>query len=45
MAEEFGIAAGTVKVHVERILAKLRVSTRVQAVIQAHKFGLVTWDD
>lgn len=45
LAEELGIAAGTVKVHVERILAKLRVSTRVQAVIQAHRFGLVTWDD
>ncbi|WP_410657517.1 response regulator [Amycolatopsis sp. lyj-112] len=45
IADEFGIAAGTVKVHVERILAKLRVATRVQAVIKAHKYGLVTWDD
>jgi len=45
LAEELGIAAGTAKVHVERILAKLGVATRVQAVIQAHKFGLVTWDD
>ncbi|MFK0251786.1 response regulator [Amycolatopsis azurea] len=45
IAEEFGIAAGTVKVHVERILAKLGVGTRAQAVIRAHKYGLVTWDD
>ncbi len=36
---------GTVKIHVERLLAKLGVATRVQAVIQAHKYGVVTWDD
>ncbi|ALG09336.1 response regulator [Kibdelosporangium phytohabitans] len=45
VADELGIAAGTVKVHVERILAKLGVATRVQAVIHAHKYGLVTWTD
>ncbi len=45
IAAEFGIAAGTVKIHVERILSKLGVATRVQAVIQAHKYGFVTWDD
>ncbi|WP_083752789.1 response regulator [Actinosynnema sp. ALI-1.44] len=45
IAGELGIAAGTAKVHVERILAKLGVSTRVQAVIHAHRYGLVTWTD
>ncbi len=45
IASEFGIAVGTVKIHVERLLAKLGVATRVQAVIQAHKYGVVTWDD
>ncbi|WP_410601302.1 response regulator transcription factor [Amycolatopsis sp. lyj-90] len=45
IASEFGIAVGTVKIHVERLLAKLGVATRVQAVIRAHKYGVVTWDD
>ncbi|RKT82972.1 DNA-binding response regulator, NarL/FixJ family, contains REC and HTH domains [Saccharopolyspora antimicrobica] len=39
------IAPGTVKIHVARILAKLGLATRVQAVIYAHRHGVVTWDD
>ncbi|WP_163509859.1 response regulator [Fodinicola acaciae] len=43
IAEELTITYGTVKIHVARILAKLNVETRVQAVIYAHRHGLVTW--
>jgi RNA polymerase sigma factor (sigma-70 family) len=39
MAEELGIAAGTVKVHVERILAKLNLRDRTQAAVLAAKHG------
>ncbi|MFI6454497.1 response regulator [Streptosporangium amethystogenes] len=39
------ISPGTVKVHLERILAKLGLRTRVQAAIYAHRHGLVTWAD
>ena len=44
IAEDLFISAGTVKVHIARVLAKLGVATRVQAVIYAHRHGLVTWD-
>jgi DNA-binding NarL/FixJ family response regulator len=43
IARALGISPGTVKVHVERILAKLRLRTRVQAAVYAHRHGLVTW--
>lgn len=39
MAEELGIAAGTIKVHVERILAKLRLTDRTQAAVLAAQHG------
>lgn len=40
LAAELGIAAGTVKVHVERILAKLELDDRTQAAVQASRWGL-----
>ncbi len=40
-----GITAGTAKVHVARILAKLGVATRAQAAVLAYRYGLVTWAD
>lgn len=45
IAETLFIAVGTVKIHVARVLAKLGVQTRVQAVIYAHRHGLVDWRD
>lgn len=41
IAQELVIAYDTVKRHVRHILAKLGVQNRVQAVRQAHKFGLL----
>ncbi|WP_332851753.1 response regulator transcription factor [Duganella sp. S19_KUP01_CR8] len=40
MGEHLGIAAGTVKVHVERILHKLDLHDRTQAAVRAADFGL-----
>jgi DNA-binding NarL/FixJ family response regulator len=37
-----GIGAGTVKCHVANILSKLGVASRLQAVIEAHRRGLLT---
>ncbi|WP_329080345.1 MULTISPECIES: response regulator transcription factor [unclassified Streptosporangium] len=45
IARELVISPGTVKVHVERILAKLGLRTRVQAAVYAHRYGVVTWVD
>ncbi|WP_214322483.1 response regulator [Nonomuraea sediminis] len=45
IAGTLGIAPGTVKVHVERILAKLGLRTRVQAALYAHRHGLIPWSD
>ncbi|GAA3585082.1 response regulator transcription factor [Nonomuraea rosea] len=45
IAEALVIAPGTVKVHIERILAKLGLNTRLQAALYAHRHGLVTWTD
>ncbi|MEU0566915.1 response regulator transcription factor [Nonomuraea sp. NPDC005983] len=45
IARTLVISPGTVKVHIERILAKLGLRTRVQAAVYAHRHGLVTWDD
>nr|WP_051570571.1 response regulator transcription factor [Cryptosporangium arvum] len=41
LAERFVLSEGTVKTHVGRILAKLEVRDRVQAVVLAHRIGLV----
>lgn len=41
IAAELGVAVGTVKVHVEHIIAKLAVSDRTQAAVRAVELGLV----
>ncbi|MCO1654292.1 response regulator [Pseudonocardia humida] len=45
IAELLAVSPGTVKVHVERVLAKLGLSGRVQAALYAHRHGLLTWAD
>lgn len=40
IAQQLGIAAGTAKIHVERILHKLGVSDRTQAAVRASEWGL-----
>jgi DNA-binding NarL/FixJ family response regulator len=40
IAAELGIATGTAKIHVERILHKLGVSDRTQAAVRASECGL-----
>jgi DNA-binding NarL/FixJ family response regulator len=42
LAERFHVSQATIKTHVARILTKLRVRDRVQAVIAAYEAGLVT---
>jgi DNA-binding NarL/FixJ family response regulator len=42
IAAELHLSAGTVKVHVERILAKLGVSHRTQAAVRAVEMGLAS---
>lgn len=42
LAERFQVSQATVKTHVARILSKLQVHNRVQAVIAAYEAGLVT---
>jgi DNA-binding NarL/FixJ family response regulator len=42
IAAELNLSAGTVKVHVERILAKLGVAHRTQAAVRAVEMGLAT---
>lgn len=41
IAQEFTISVGTVKNHVEHIIAKLGVSDRTQAVVRSLKMGLI----
>ena len=42
IANELGVAVGTVKAHVEHIIAKLAVSDRTQAAVRAVELGLVS---
>jgi len=42
IARELWMAETTVKTHVARILAKLQVRDRIQAIILAHRHGLLT---
>ena len=42
IARGLGVGLGTVKVHVEHIIAKLDVSDRTQAAVRAIELGLVT---
>jgi len=41
IAEELLISKATAKVHVQRIIAKLGVSDRTQAIVRAFKLGLI----
>ena len=41
IAQQLMISVGTVKIHVEHILAKLRVSDRTQAAVRAIELGLL----
>ncbi len=45
IARALVISPGTVKIHIERILAKLGLRTRLQAAVYACRHGLVTWAD
>ena len=42
ISRRLNISAGTVKVHVGRILAELCVASRVQAVVAAQRLGLLS---
>jgi DNA-binding NarL/FixJ family response regulator len=45
MARALGIAASTVKLHVQQVLKKLGVANRLQAVILAYRHGMLTCAD
>jgi DNA-binding NarL/FixJ family response regulator len=42
IADDLHLSAGTVKIHVGRILAKLELRDRIQAVVLAYESGLIT---
>ena len=42
IAHLLGVSVGTVKVHVQHIIAKLGVSDRTQAAVRAVELGLLT---
>jgi DNA-binding NarL/FixJ family response regulator len=42
IADELHVSEGTVKIHVGRILAKLELRDRVQAVVLAYEAGIIT---
>ena len=44
IAEEFVLSQGTIKTHVKRILTKLEVRDRTQAVIFAYNAGIIQPD-
>ncbi|MBP2326905.1 DNA-binding NarL/FixJ family response regulator [Kibdelosporangium banguiense] len=44
IGQHLGLASGTVKVHVSRILTKLGCANRVQAAILAHDAGLLRYE-
>jgi DNA-binding NarL/FixJ family response regulator len=41
ISRQLNISAGTVKIHVGKILSELGVSSRLQAVVAAHRGGLL----
>ena len=41
ISRRLGISTATVKIHVGKILAQLDVASRLQAVVAAHRLGLV----
>ncbi len=43
IAEDFVLSVGTVKNHVEHIIAKLEASDRTQAVVRALELGLINF--
>jgi two-component system, NarL family, response regulator DegU len=43
IAREFGVSRGTVKRHVENLIAKLGVSDRTQAVVRALELGIISF--
>ena len=45
IAQGFVISVGTVKNHVEHIIAKLEVSDRTQAVVRALKLGIISFPE
>lgn len=44
ICRRLGISAGTVKIHVSRVLAELGVSSRLEAVIVAQRLGVLRVD-
>ena len=42
IARELNISTSTVKVHIGQILSELGVTSRLQAVVEAHRRGLLT---